>query len=201
MGAVDTGIVEWGVANLRAPGQAESGDLHIVASFPNGVLVAVIDGLGHGCDAAAAARAAATTLVEHAGDSMISLVRRCHEQLQGTRGAVMTLASFNSLDNAMTWIAVGNVEAILMQASGAREGILLRGGVVGYQLPPLRASVIPVTPGDTLILATDGIRGGFADTLPLAAPPQRIADDIITLFNRGTDDALVLVARWLGGAP
>jgi serine phosphatase RsbU (regulator of sigma subunit) len=35
--------------------------------------------------------------------------------------------------------------------------VLLRSGVVGYQLPTLRASTLPIAPGDLLIFATDGI--------------------------------------------
>lgn len=211
MGAVSANPIEWGVATLALPGQAETGDLHVVAPFPNGVLVAVIDGLGHGGDAAAAARIAAATLVDHAQESVISLVRRCHERLRTTRGAAMSLASFNALDPStssgqatMTWLAVGNVEGFLVRAGAdghEKAAVLLRGGVVGYSLPPLRSEVIAVTPGNTLVLATDGIRGGFADMLSRGGSPQRLADHILTHFSRGTDDALVLVARYVGGAP
>jgi phosphoserine phosphatase RsbX len=72
------------------------------------------------------------------------------------------------------------------------------GGVVGYQLPRLRPSEIPVAPGDTLILATDGVEHGFADGLDLLQPPQELADGILAGHGRGSDDALVLVARYLG---
>ena len=62
----------------------------------------------------------------------------------------------------MTWLGVGNVEGVLIRAdtraTPAAESVLLRGGVVGYQLPALQASVVPVSRGDLLILATDGIR-------------------------------------------
>ena len=122
----------------------------------------------------------------------------------GTRGAVMTLALFDALEETMTWLGVGNVEGILMRATPnvtpSRESVLLRGGVVGYQLPVLRASVIPVTRGDTLILATDGVRTGFSTALNLSQSPQKIADQILSQYGKETDDALVLVARYLGRA-
>jgi serine phosphatase RsbU (regulator of sigma subunit) len=194
-------LLAWGVAGLALPGQAESGDLHVVAPFANGALVAVIDGLGHGGEAAAAARIAAATLLEHAHESVISLVRRCDQQLKATRGAVMSLASFNALDHTMTWLAVGNVEGFLVRGGAgprAKEAVLQRGGVVGYSLPPLRADRVAVSPGDAVVLATDGIRSGFADGLSLEAPPQHLADRLLSHFYRGTDDALVLVARYEG---
>jgi hypothetical protein len=198
-------LIEWGVAVQPLEGEVESGDLYVVQAFPNGVLVAAVDGLGHGPEAAAAARSAVAILKDYAHEPVISLLRRCHERLIRTRGAVMSLASFNTLDNTMTWLGVGNVEGVLLRAdataSPAREIILLRGGVVGYQLPALHASILPVTRGDVLILATDGIRSGFAEDVTLSDPPQRIAEHILARRARGTDDALVLVARYLGHEP
>jgi len=75
---------------------------------------------------------------------------------------------------------------------------LLRGGLVGFQLPELRASVIPVSVGDLLILATDGIQAGFEDEIKLNETPGQIAGKILNHHYRGNDDALVLVARYLG---
>jgi hypothetical protein len=60
---------------------------------------------------------------------------------------------------------------------------------------------IPVAPGDLLLLATDGIRSGFAEGLRLDQSPQQLADHILARDVKGTDDALVVVARYLGGMP
>jgi serine/threonine protein phosphatase PrpC len=201
-------LIEWGAAAAALPGQAVSGDRFVVAPFPDGALVAVADGLGHGADAAAAADIAVNILQAHAAEAVISLVRRCHDALARTRGVVLTLASFNAADDSMTWLGVGNAEGVLLRgptASGRpaspRETALLRAGVVGYQLPPLRASVLPVAPGDTLILTSDGIHSGFAVAVTPTDSPQQIADRILGQYNRQTDDAIVLVVRYLGGAP
>jgi hypothetical protein len=50
--------IEWDVAMRALAGQVVSGDQYLGKPFVNGVLVAVIDGLGHGEDAAAAANLA-----------------------------------------------------------------------------------------------------------------------------------------------
>ena len=198
-------LIEWGVAALPLAGEAESGDSYLIKLLPHGALLAVVDGLGHGREAAAAAKTAVAALEDSAPESVISLLRRCHERLMKTRGVVMSLAFFNAQDSTLTWVGVGNVEGMLVRADAkahpARESVLLRGGVVGCELPPLRASVIPVFRGDTLILSTDGIRHGFAEELTLSDSPQQIADRILAHSGKGTDDALVLVARYLGGAP
>jgi hypothetical protein len=197
-------VVDWGVAQAALGGHPKSGDCHLIMPFSGGVLVAAMDGIGHGDEACRAAETAAGILAARAGDNIIALLKRCHEALRGTRGAVMSLASF-SAEGVMTWSGVGNVEGLLLRADHAgppRESLLLRAGVVGRQLPALQASVVPVTAGDTLIFTTDGIRGGFNSIAPLMHhPPQQIADQILARDSKGTDDALVLVARYLGREP
>jgi len=169
------------------------------------VLLGAVDGLGHGEEAAAVARAAVEILESHRTESVISLIRRCHSALQGTRGAVMSLAAFSDRNQTLAWIGVGNVEAVLLRpdasANSRFETLLLRGGVVGYQLPTLEASVIPVSRGDTLVLVTDGVRSDFVASLTPGARAQQLADYILDYHGRKDDDALVLVANFLGPKP
>lgn len=202
----DQGIIsllEWGVATQAAAGQTESGDRHLVEPFPDGVLAAVVDGLGHGPHAAAVAETAVGTMEGYVHEPPGSLLERCHRALRSSRGVVMSLASFNTLDGTMTWLGVGNVNGVLLRADSAsagrtRELLLPRGGVVGYRLPTLRPVALPVWRGDLLLFITDGIRSSFAQDLKVSDPPQQIADDVLARYGRGTDDALVLVARYLG---
>jgi serine phosphatase RsbU (regulator of sigma subunit) len=196
---VGRALLDWAWAGAALEG--DSGDVHLVAEFTGGVLVGVIDGLGHGLEAAVAAREAARVLAATPGEPLDALVERCHEALRRTRGAVMSLASFDAR-GSMTWAGVGNVDAILLRggaAAGARrEAIAPRGGIVGYQLPSLRPAVLPVAAGDLLVMATDGVHSGFAEALRVDAPPRELAEGILARHGRGSDDALVLVARWLG---
>jgi hypothetical protein len=182
----------------------ESGDSHLVKQSPEGVLAAAIDGLGHGREAADAARIAVGTLTSSPHEDTVSLVWRCHEALKETRGVVMTLA-FLSPGGAMTALGVGNIEGALLRCdcSGRVKSnhVMLRGGVVGHRLPPLRAEVLTMQPHDTLILATDGIRPEFTDAFVANEDPQVIADRILARYRKGTDDALVLVVRCLGDGP
>lgn len=193
--------MDCGVASQALPGQKETGDRHAIVQFDRGAMVGVIDGLGHGAEAAVAARIAAEVLEQNATESVITLVQLCHEKLRATRGVVMSLATFNALDGTVTWLGVGNVEGVLLHrdpyGTVNQEVLPLRGGVVGDQLPPLMASIVPVSRGDTLIFATDGVRLGFAEGLK-AVSAQASADAVLARFARGTDDALVLVARYTG---
>ena len=195
-------LIDWGVAARPLEGQAVSGDLHLVKPLDHGVLLAVVDGVGHGDEAVAAARAAVAILEQFAGESIISLVNRCHRALTKTRGVVMTVAALSELEQTVSWLGVGNVEGRLLRsdsrAAPSSESVLLRSGLVGYQLPALHASVIPLTPGDLLIFATDGIRAAFADGMNWSDAPRQVAARILSQHFKGTDDGLVLVARYLG---
>ena len=200
-------IVDWGVAAQSLAGQEQSGDAYIVKEWEDKALAAAIDGLGHGADAAAAARIAGETLLAHTAESddVIFLVKRCHESLLRTRGVVLSLAIFDAAKKTLTWLGVGNVDGVLLRAGKrtdkGRESVLARGGVVGYQLPSLRSSTIPISRGDLLVFTTDGIRSGFDKELSREDPPQQIADTILANYSRKTDDALVLAARYIDGAP
>ena len=67
--------IEWAVAELARPGQSESGDRHLVLSTADGGLVAVVDGLGHGAEAASAAKMAVMALERGADRPLVQIVR------------------------------------------------------------------------------------------------------------------------------
>jgi len=199
---ISTPLIAWGVASRALPGQVVCGDLHLIKPITGGVLLAVVDGLGHGAEAMAAAKTAIAVLESHAEEPLAALVKHFHAALTQTRGVVMTVATLRSIENTLAWLGVGNVEAILLradrQAKAPSDRVLLRSGVVGYQLPDLRASTLPLAPDDLLIFATDGLDPGFAEGLVPSDSPQQLADDILERRFKGHDDALVLVVRYLG---
>jgi phosphoserine phosphatase RsbX len=183
-------------------GERESGDRYVVREFPGGTLVAAVDGLGHGGEAAHAARIASAELEDDPGAGLPQLFERCHRRLKRTRGVVMSVATFNHAESSMSWLGVGNVEGFLVRAGAevrsGTDAILLLGGVVGYNLPRLRPSTTSVTPGDTVILATDGVEHGYLERLDRQRKPQELADEILASHGRSSDDALVVVARYTG---
>lgn len=204
MERVKTRMIEWATASRAAAVGQESGDACLVHVDSDEALVAVADGLGHGPNAASAAREAIALLGEARQGPPVLAFRRCHEGLRSTRGAALSVAWFDGTRGTMTWMGVGSVEGVLLrsqlQPDSNHETLLLRGGVVGRQLPPLHASVVSVSPGDTLVLATDGIRPRFACELKSSNSLQQMADAILSKFGVDTDDAMVLVVRYLGRA-
>lgn len=185
--------VEVGVAGRPLPGQAESGDAAFVRHQGDTVLVAVIDGLGHGADAAAASRAGVEILAQYPDDPIDQLFHRVHQALGRTRGGVMTVARLERGARRLTWCAVGNVAGHLARADGTRERVLECGGIVGHSLPRLRVAPLALRGGEVLVIATDGVRPDFRDLRHPTA--QDTADALLARAAVPTDDALVLVGQ------
>jgi negative regulator of sigma-B (phosphoserine phosphatase) len=192
--------LEVDVAAVPAEGETVCGDGFCALSPPGGVLLAVADGLGHGPEAAEAAQLACASLEHGPGtSSLVTLVEHCHERLRRSRGAVVALAFFPRGEGRLDWLAVGNVEGLLLHADGARrEALIQRPGIVGRKLPPLRSSSAEILPGDTLVLATDGIGPGLAGELEADPSALDDAGRLVSRFGTRSDDALVLIARYLG---
>lgn len=193
--------VEWSAISRPLPGQAVSGDQFVVARTQEGVLLAVIDGLGHGDEATVAARRAVDVLSARADEPLAVLMQSCHQALRDTRGAAMTLVAVNSRQATAITLGVGNVEAVFARAHPSaqppRETVLLRGGVVGYTLPTLQTGTVSFLPGDVVVIATDGIREDFGDNVTASEPLPDLVERILAQKFRGTDDALILACRIL----
>ena len=192
--------LELGIAERALPGEPRSGDRAVLVAYEGGALVAAIDGLGHGIEAADAADIAAGVLAASPDEEPVRLLEICHAALARTRGAVMTLAWFDLVSASMTWTGVGNVEGRLVHANaGPRaptQGALTKGGVVGYNLPSIRVTGTDLEDGDVMVLATDGIDSGFARAISAGGSAQRIADRILAAHGKASDDALVVVVRF-----
>ena len=194
------GPLEWAAFATAYPGQLRSGDNFLVQETEGGVLVGVVDGLGHGEEAADVAERALASLRMTAGQSLTRAVTACHGTLRGSRGVVMTLALLDLVGYRLTWVAVGNVDAAVLRSAWRggpvdRRSVPLRPGVLGDRLPPLREATVELARGDTLVVATDGISSASFDEVDLSLAPCTQVRRLHRGYARGDDDALVLVAR------
>jgi phosphoserine phosphatase RsbX len=194
--------LERGVAGTAMAGEERSGDLAVFAGFGGGALVAVLDGLGHGDEAAEASEIAADVLRRHRSAPAAELLERCHGALRRTRGVVMTLAWFDLQKRELAWAGVGNVEARLVRGAAvigdSHDSALVLSGVVGYNLPRVQPQVVPLHPGDAVAFATDGIEPQYSESLAPGVPAQTLAERILENHGKGTDDALAVVVRFVG---
>jgi len=194
-------VLDWSVAAQPLAGEAESGDAAVVASLPDGALVAAVDGLGHGPAAARAAKVATEFLRNHANEPLVSLIKRCHEALRTTRGVALSAARFCVRDDTMSWVGIGNVEGRLVRrrrAHPSNETLIVFRGAAGIHLQRVHAATLGVLPGDALVFATDGIDARFGDALTMGRSAEEMAREILQGHAKPNDDALVVVARYLG---
>lgn len=195
----------WGVASHAQGNQVDCGDAFTIQPTTAGFLVAVIDGLGHGPDAARAAQRAVNAINQSAEAPPQEILRACHRALLSSRGAAISMAQVDLEEERLAWLGVGNVEGVVLNPmahkdfSWRSESLLVRGGVVGYELPNLRAGNVPFGLGSVLVFATDGIKEGFSSAISAGRHPQWTADQIMGGYDRGTDDALVLVVKHVWG--
>lgn len=199
------GELEWAAASRPATPGADLGDVCLVKPVEHGQLLAVVDGLGRGREAAAAAGKALRTIEHSRERSLPALFSECHRALQASRGAVMGLALVDTHVGSLTWVGVGDVTAKLCRAEpvgpSRLEVLFTHNGVVGRTLPPLRPVMRSLLEADVLVLTTDGIRGGFEPQGYGNDPAERLAAALLDRHGVPDDDALVLVARYRGEAP
>ncbi|WP_157018242.1 SpoIIE family protein phosphatase [Cryptosporangium arvum] len=160
--------------------------------------VAVVDGVGHG----PAASAAADVVLDVFGDDpagLTSLAARANELARGTRGAVATVCVLDPGADTLSALAIGNVSGRVL-VDGAEKGVVTFSGSLGLSARPPSARVqqYPWPRGATLVLWSDGLRSrlefdrypGLFDHDPAVAAAVLHRD-----YARGTDDATVVVAR------
>jgi serine phosphatase RsbU (regulator of sigma subunit) len=186
-----------GAAARIYPGEDVSGDAWQVDWHDDVCRVAVIDGLGHGPEAAAAANAARAALTGRPDLAPDDSLRLCHAALGGTRGAAISIASLDYRAGRLAYAGVGNVEAHLWQGA-TQQRLMAYRGIVGAVLPTPRVFTYDLQPDWLLVLHTDGVRSRFqlqGLTAGQSADPQRLADDLLAGWCRSTDDATVVVVR------
>jgi negative regulator of sigma-B (phosphoserine phosphatase) len=191
-------LLEIGIAEMVAPGEVRSGDRCFVHQSGNQALLGVIDGLGHGEEAGAAAETAGAVLAGPMPRSLTALLHSCHERLRDTRGAALTLMAFDGATSRLEWIGVGNVVAVLLHPEPTgrlrSKELYVRSGVAGKQLPSIIASTARLARGDMVVAATDGVHYSFIEGIRRIEPPQQLAERLLRSYGTGRDDALVVVA-------
>lgn len=171
------------------------GDAYLVKESPEKVLIAVIDGLGHGAMAHQAAQKAVETIKNMDCDALEEMLEKAHRALSDTVGVVIGLVEIDKKEKMLTCTGVGNIN---IRLSGSRDvQLLLPEGILGYRFERRILKQIPLLPDDLLIMHTDGISTDYKLDFILSNNPQDIAQNLMSGFKSPNDDALVLVAAGL----
>lgn len=177
------------------PAEQVSGDAWTVERGDSGCRLALVDGLGHGPAAAAAAGLAVATLRAQPGLPPLEALRVCHAALRAGRGAAALVADVDLQHGTLTIAGVGNVDGRLWTATREQRFTTDR-GVLGLALPTVRPLVVDLPAAWLLVLHTDGVSARFdlGALLRDGATPAALAVDLLARHARPTDDATVIVA-------
>jgi anti-sigma regulatory factor (Ser/Thr protein kinase) len=182
---------------VAKPGEDVCGDAWATVATPAGCRVLVVDGLGHGPDAAAAARIAVRLFRESRGATIEDGMQRMHDGLRATRGASLGIAELDAERRLVSFVGVGNVAAMVASAAGTRH-LVSHNGTAGHQLRRIQVFTAPWPAGALVLLHSDGLASHWTlDRYPglSARYPTLVAGVLYRDHRRGRDDTTVVVAR------
>lgn len=190
-------LLDIGAVNLPVAGEHVSGDAWRVWQREGRALVVVVDGLGHGVDAATAADAATEVAEAFPEQGPGELLERMHLALRPTRGAAVAVCELEQVTRRARFAGIGNISASLLTGDTSRS-LTSHTGIVGHQVRKVQEFTYD-WPEDTLLLMhSDGIatRWRLEQYPGLAArQPSLLAGVLYRDFVRGRDDATVLALR------
>jgi len=190
---------QWRVGGVNIPLQGEEicGDAWAVRFRDRGIDAMVVDGLGHGPEAAKASAAAARAFLAPGVRTPAVHLDDADGALQSTRGAAMGVAVIDLTQRQVAFAGVGNTVAMVV-TGGAVQHLVSFGGIVGQRSIPRREFTAVWSAGSMFIGHSDGINTRWnLDTYPGLAErhPSIIAGVLYRDFARGRDDASVLVIK------
>jgi len=185
-----------GAASRPKPGENQNGDEFIINHLSHkNTLIAVIDGLGHGKNAAIASQVAKEQIQNNQDLPLNNLMDQIHCSLKGTRGATIGIACIDQEEEQVQFCGIGNVECYVITKM-KKHNLLSSAGIVGHNIRTPRIYNKKFEYNDCLILHSDGIKSSwYYDFNNWEKHPQCIAEEIINLHSRLTDDATFIIAR------
>jgi serine phosphatase RsbU (regulator of sigma subunit) len=185
------------LTTISRPKQGEevNGDAYHVERFEKGtkeekLLVAVVDGLGHGKNACVASKTAVDFIKSHKHLTLPEMVTGVHQALIGTRGAVIGICDIHN--GTLSYIGVGNISAQIINNEEQRQHLTSTNGVLGWNLRTVKVFKYAFRSG-WLVMNSDGI-GRFSS-------PEYLSDDLAAMASnilnehRKDDDATVVIVR------
>ena len=158
--------------------------------------ILVVDGLGHGPDAAKVAREA-VSIFRTAGGSPAELVGRLHAGLRPTRGGAVAVAEVDPARGLLRFAGVGNIAGVVQADAGSRH-LVSHSGIVGHEVRRIDEFSYPWPASALLVLHSDGVATHW-DLARYAGlvrcDPALVAAVLYRDFARARDDATVVVAR------
>jgi len=190
------GVMQVAGVSVAKSGEIVCGDAWQVSHLPDGVLVAVVDGLGHGLQADEASTTAIGTIDPRRDADLVAHLRAMHDGLRHTRGAAGAIAHILPRRGVMKFAGVGNIAGSIF-GTAVRHAVSLN-GTLGHDARQFREYSYPWEPQAIGVFYSDGLSSHWSIEAQRGLrqrDPSVIAAALYRDFNRQRDDVTVVVVK------
>ena len=197
--------LETGGICLPKSGESDCGDAWSFHSSADSYTLFIVDGLGHGPGAAAAAQAALGAFAENAEAAPAAILQAVHAALRSTRGAAAAVARLIFAQRVAHYAGIGNIAGVICpdhDGAGPSRQMVSMNGILGHQAASFREFSYPWPERSVLVMHSDGL-GSKWDLMRypglIRRPPVVIAAVLYRDYQRKRDDVTVVAARERAG--
>jgi anti-sigma regulatory factor (Ser/Thr protein kinase) len=194
--AARRGMLVEGVC-VPAPGEEVSGDAWDEEGRADGVAILVVDGLGHGPQAAEASAAAVEAFRTSRWQPPAARLEAIHGAMRGTRGGAAAVADVDRAARLVRFAGIGNIGALILDGNRARW-LMSHNGTVGHVVRRIDEVTVPWPARGLLLMYSDGLgTPREIATYPGLAErhPSLVAGVLWRDLARGRDDVTVVVVK------
>ena len=191
------GEIETGVVCVPMKGETVAGDDWALHSARGRHVLLVVDGLGHGPEAAEAAAAARDAVARNIGRSPAEHIHAAHAALRPTRGAAAAVIELKPSSGVGTFCGIGNI-GCFVRVEGKTRSLASHNGILGHQMRTVQEFSFPFPPQALLYAYSDGMTSRWDPGTYAGLELRRPALIAATLYrdhNRGRDDTTIAVVR------
>jgi hypothetical protein len=188
--------LHFGVMVRSMSGEQKCGDAYFIHRY-NGIhFVALMDGLGHGEKAFAAAAECLGFIRNNYRKDLKTIFEGAHEACRKTRGVALSVCRIDMDGNTFTYAGIGNVTTRVFDSPQPVNPTNFA-GTLGVVLRHVHVFEYPWQ-GGILVMHTDGLKSQWSlNDLPelKSRPPAEIAATLMKQFGRDSDDVAVMVGK------
>jgi len=183
-----------GIVIRPCVGETVCGDAQVVIDDGDMLLVAVVDGLGHGPGAAEASEAFVEFVRGNPRKPLENLMAEGSSHISSTRGAAAAIVRLDFAHNSLGFCGVGNVH--FHSLSSASIHPVCVPGIVGHRVRKIIPYEFELPEQGTFVLCSDGISSRIhLEEFPEHAP-QALADAILAQHGKSHDDATCVAVAY-----
>lgn len=178
----------------RAPNEAVCGDALLIVDSGSSVLIVVADGEGHGPAASEASSRLCEYIANHSEQRLDELLWGAHHSLKGDRGVAVIVLRVDKSSHSLSFCGVGNVELQTLSKVPIRP--VCDRGMVGRRMRRATVHDFSLSPGDLLIVHSDGISARLSPSHYRRLSVHEIAEAAMRDHRRSHDDAICVAVRY-----